>query len=316
MSLYHLNISIIRPSFTLKNLTNRAAFLQNTCMKQVSALLALARWREYYGIVIFLSLLGVLFAGDISVITVVDVLLANILSAAFAFMINDVEDWKDDIQDPKKKNRNPISAGRISVRLGTLVSYVVAAMSLGLYAVSGMTSFWLGSLGLLLGYLYSLKLVRLKSIPVLDVLSHGFFLGVVYFITMALADGYVGSMASVAVLAILIFSISVLGDLVNEVRDFVVDKKTGITNTVQLLRLEKIGKYISPVTTLLSVVMFSYVFLQLPLFGKALIFAYGSCFAAHYLWYKYTHKSDVYSYPFVQQGLAGLGMAIVMAGKV
>src|SRR5690606_41448835 len=42
---------------------------------------------------------------------------ANILAVAYAFMINDIEDAPDDALDPARAAKNPITSGRLGIRV-------------------------------------------------------------------------------------------------------------------------------------------------------------------------------------------------------
>jgi 4-hydroxybenzoate polyprenyltransferase len=208
-----------------------------TLREQVHGLIQLTRWKEYVPFVIPLTILGALLASRpyetaldwrLAVVT-----LANILAVAYAFMINDIEDAPDDARDPDRAARNPISSGRINVRLGYAACRLVAAVTLALYALGGGWVLVIGGATLLLSHLYSWRTVRLKAWPITDVVSHslmlsGLLLLAGYFIYHD-SPGIVWFVAAASTL------ISVYGQLYNQLRDYDMDKAAGLHNTAIVL---------------------------------------------------------------------------------
>jgi 4-hydroxybenzoate polyprenyltransferase len=147
-----------------------------TLKQQIHGLIQLTRWKEYVPFVVPLTLLGALMAarpnGDYLDWRLAAVTLANILAVAYAFMINDIEDAPDDARDPARAARNPISSGKIGVRMGYAACRLVAFVTLALYALGGWWPFAIGIATLLLSHLYSWRPVRLKAWPVTDIVSH------------------------------------------------------------------------------------------------------------------------------------------------
>ena len=164
------------------------------------------------------------------------VLAANILVVGFAFMYNDVEDAPDDALDEKKARRNPISAGMISPRMGKLACVVVSAALLGLYGLLGLLPFLLGALCLSLAFLYSWRVARLKSVPVADLISHSLSLAGLQFLCAYFVYDQ-GKPYSWLLFLSVVF-VSVYGELNNELRDIVVDKKAGIRHTADLIGMK------------------------------------------------------------------------------
>jgi 4-hydroxybenzoate polyprenyltransferase len=147
-------------------------------------------------------------------------------------MINDVEDYKEDAEDPKKKLRNPVSNGTLTRKEGLLVSNITLAISLLLYLIisiqiNSMSVFIAGLATLIISFLYSWRKVRLKAIPVIDVITHMYMLSGSIFVTSYLTFNPIFNTTAWAGLISVMF-VSGYGQLDNEIRDFVVDKKTGI----------------------------------------------------------------------------------------
>ncbi|MBK8021321.1 MAG: prenyltransferase [Chloroflexi bacterium] len=200
-------------------------------------LIQLTRWKEYVPFVIPLTLVGALLAARPHGIhldfRLVAVTLANILAVAYAFMINDIEDAPDDALDPARAARNPITSGRLSVRMGYAACRLVAAVTLLLYALGGGWVLVIGIGTILLSHLYSWRPVRLKAWPVTDVLSHSLMLsGLLLLAGYFLYDANPGIVWFVAAAATLV---SVYGQLYNQLRDYDMDRAAGLFNTAIVL---------------------------------------------------------------------------------
>ena len=186
-------------------------------------------------------------------------LVANYLMLVFAFIINDIED-RDEDADTKytplrladnvrlvlgipaqnkvsgtKRFRNPFAFDIVSVSTGYLVLFFIGLVSILLAVMIGNRAVILVSISnLVVGVFYSLKDVRLKSVPVFDVLSHAYLLAAVQIIYFFFMPGAVLNEFSWIILAFA-FLHSISGDLYNEVRDFEEDQQAGITNSSTLL---------------------------------------------------------------------------------
>lgn len=203
----------------------------------MQGLIQLTRWKEYVPFVVPLTIVGALLAARPNHALLdwrlVAVTLANILAVAYAFMINDIEDAPDDARDPARAARNPISSGKIGVRIGYAACRLVAVATLILYALGGVYVLLIGIGTLLLSHLYSWRPVRLKAWPVTDVVSHSLMLSGLlvvagYFIYHQ-DPGLVWFVAAGATL------VSVYGQLYNQLRDYDMDKAAGLNNTAIIL---------------------------------------------------------------------------------
>ena len=208
--------------------------------KTVIGLINLSRYREYTATVVVTTLLGFLATGlrfDAGYIPqMFAVLLANLLAVAFAFMINDVEDAPDDARDRSKAVRNPVSANYISPNLSYIASGLVATSSIIIFYISGQTPFFLGISTVILGFLYSWKLIRLKNIPVFDLISHGLMLAGLQLLCAYYAlVPYTGFHSAWLLPFLFVTAISIRGQFVNQIRDFECDKKAGLKNTSAII---------------------------------------------------------------------------------
>jgi 4-hydroxybenzoate polyprenyltransferase len=200
----------------------------------IKALLRLARYKEYTFFVTITTLLGVAAAyGQISWKFVI-VWFANWLAVAFAFMINDVEDAPDDALNPLKINRNPVSAGDLSPRTASQASWGVALISALLYLLLGFWPAVLGLISLALGYLYSWRVIRFKNMPFIDLASHCMMLAGLQFLPALLAFNPHPDLNWIFPF-VFIVSISLYGELFNELRDLEGDLAAGLNHTASKL---------------------------------------------------------------------------------
>ncbi len=201
---------------------------QHITMKTIS-LLRLTRWKEFVPFTIPVTVFAALLSGEPLDWRLAAVTVANILAVAYAFMINDIEDAPDDSRDPARAARNPIAMGELSPRAGWIISVLVAALSLILYAFGGWWVLGIGVLTVLLSHFYSWKLVRLKAWPVADITSHSLMLSGLLFLagyfTYDVNPGWVW------LIMLAVTLISIYGQLYNQIRDYEADKAAGLHNT-------------------------------------------------------------------------------------
>ena len=202
--------------------------------RSLDGLLKLTRFDEYVFFVIVTTLLGVASAGGNVDWRFLVVLLANWTAVGFAFMINDIEDAPDDALSSSKINRNPVSAGLITPKTARIWTFIVGVISAALFALLGTWPFIFGLLSLILGYLYSYRGVRLKTIAFLDVLSHCLMLAGLQFLT-----GYFTYSTTLVRNwlwpFLFVVCISVYGELYNEIRDFEGDQAAQLRHTAIVL---------------------------------------------------------------------------------
>lgn len=204
---------------------------------KLNAIIRLTRWREHIPYTIPLTIIGAMLAvqlhNQIVDLRLIAVIVANILTMCFAFMINDVADAPDDALDPRKKAHNVISSGILTEREGIALTAFTAVIAFALYALAGRWALILGGVTLLLCYLYSAYPFRLKARPVTDVVSHALMLSgllvMTGFFTYATQPGAAWFVIAAATL------FSAYGQFYNQIDDYEVDKAAGLKNTVVLL---------------------------------------------------------------------------------
>lgn len=182
----------------------------------------------------FLILFGILstrtYINLLSILLSISILLLLVA----AFVINDVEDAEDDAKDPKKVNRNPISAGIIKKSEGYIFYFGLNILALLPLIFINLHLLILGLVTAVVGYIYSCKPLRLKSRPLVDVLSHGFFLAGAQVLMFALLPVSVFDNKTILTfIGLYLFSMG--GDLYNELRDWVVDREVGLKNSSSFL---------------------------------------------------------------------------------
>ncbi|HLA44719.1 MAG TPA: UbiA family prenyltransferase, partial [Aggregatilineales bacterium] len=197
----------------------------------MQAILKLSRWQESIPFVIPLTLLGGLMAYRFADVRLDErllyVLLANILAVIYAFMINDIEDAEDDQKgDPERAKRNVIASGELSKGDGWMASVGAALLALILYTLSGAYALYAGFIILDLGHLYSWKPIRLKALPVLDIVSHVLMLSAL--LLLAAYFVYDTAPGEVWLLVVSMTLISAYGQLYNQLRDFEADRAAGL----------------------------------------------------------------------------------------
>ncbi len=204
----------------------------------MARLLRLTRWQEHVLFTVPATLLGVVLAAaneDVPALSrrVLAVLAANLLAVTVAFMLNDIEDADDDARDALRGSRNAVTCGEIAPRDGLLAAGAIALLALLLYAAAGRAALGVGALTLVLSGLYSWRGVRLKALPIVDVLAHLLMLSALLFLAGYLTHG--SHPARVWTVAAGVGLISAYGQLYNQLRDYDQDSAAGLHNTAHLL---------------------------------------------------------------------------------
>ena len=151
--------------------------LETPLKRTFTGLIKLTRFNEfgYFGVIT--TLLGIAAArGNMSWRLLV-VLMANWLAVSFAYMLNDIEDAPDDAFSVKNYQRNPVSVGLISPKTAKIAMLLTGLISVGLFALLGFWPLIFGITCLILGIMYSVKTIRLKTMTIIDIISRGLLLG-------------------------------------------------------------------------------------------------------------------------------------------
>lgn len=272
-------------------------------VSEITGVARLTRWKEYFGTAVFVTALGLSLSSRENPLIWWKALMiigANLLAFSFAFMINDIEDAQDDAMDPKKALRNPISARILTPRRAYLYTLLAAGASLLISVLLGKLVFLFSCINLLLGFLYSWKVVRLKSLPVVDLISHALFLGTLQLLAATLISGQTPQLIFIIWIAITVFITSIIGDLDNELRDFEVDKKAKLVNTVQLLKLKPLKPYLHHFQIVAVASIFIYLFISFSLTRIMLLLGFVAVLLAIYYLTDYQKHKSFFHYRYTE----------------
>lgn len=131
--------------------------------------------------------------------------------------------------------------------------------------------------------------------PIIDLVSHGLFLGTAQILITAIGFGLELS-PKIYLVALIAFSFSVLSDFYSEIRDYKVDRLSNINNTASIVNVDGIKNkthyfHVIPaiLITLLLLSNFSGQF-QIILLGLALIFAFFYLISSEQFRHKLAHQ--------------------------
>jgi 4-hydroxybenzoate polyprenyltransferase len=196
-------------------------------------LIKLARCREYAPFVFLTTLVGVKLADAPLDWRLPVVLAANFLTVCYAFMVNDIEDSHLDAMHPAKRCRNPVSSGEVRRWWAHMAAGSVAILTVGFGVLLGGWALLLMLVGLLLGWAYSGHRLRLKAMPIADLVSHTLMLAGIQFLVGYVT--YTGSSWSVWPVLAAFMLFSAYGELYNELHDLETDAAGGLRTTAVLL---------------------------------------------------------------------------------
>jgi len=202
--------------------------------------LRVPNWRAYMG----MAILG--FAQNIDVSSLdpkiyedsIKLVISVSLFLAFAFSINNSFDRDCDAEHDEKSGKNPIVRGLISFEESLIFSSVIAIVGLALtYLWFNPLNFMLYLALMMLGGAYSTPPLRLKSTPILDLISHGLFFGALLYLYGASASG--GLNLQTTIISSSLFLYSVILELRNHLEDYHADLNSGLRTTVCWLGYER-----------------------------------------------------------------------------
>jgi 4-hydroxybenzoate polyprenyltransferase len=201
-------------------------------MFDINILLRLTRIKTFLPKLIFIPpLIFLISPQNLFSYKIIIVFLINVFLTASVYAINDVEDAEDDYHDLKKRKRNPISNGDLTKKQGRLIAFLLLFIGLSLLLTISYLVFLVGSALISVGIIYSWKPIRLKSKPIIDLISHAIACGGLQFSIAYLAFRSFDPLF-ISFLMVVI-PISFASDISQQFRDFEVDRKTKINNTLQ-----------------------------------------------------------------------------------
>ena len=221
----------------------------------VNSLLRLTRAQVYAFWALFISCVGFRLAGLRLGIKLILSILVNLGVLAFGFILNDAEDYQEDRLDARKSRRNLIAAGKISKGQAYLLSMGCATYSVALTALLDLRAMVVISGTLLLLFLYSWHITRLKAKFGIDLLVHG-LIGGMLFIAAYLSTGSELDKGLSVGLAGLFFAVdSAVSLLKHQVVDMELDKQAGLRTTTVVLGKEIICRIISSLQWILILIV-------------------------------------------------------------
>lgn len=201
-------------------------------MYKIGILVRLTRIQYYLPVVLLVfPLIFLISPDDFFTHKTLIIFLSNLFLTAFGFTFNDVEDATDDYYDFEKRKRNPISSGELTHKQSYFISFTLLSLGLFLLLFVSYYVFLLGIIFAFGGFFYSWKPLRLKSIPFVDMITHVIFLGVIQFFITYLSFRSLDWFVIPFLMIIIPFSLMI--EIFGELKDFEVDKKTNINNTIQ-----------------------------------------------------------------------------------
>jgi len=189
-------------------------------------------WRAYIGIALLGFVRNVEIASFNTIIyRTLRFTVTIIFYLAFTFSINNCFDIKCDAHKGTKIKRNPIAAGHITFREGLILSLCMAFTGLVLsYLWFDENCFLVYFMMLLLGGAYSAPPLRLKSVPLMDLLSHSLFFGALLYLYGLLSNGGINLQAASLAASVSLYSIIL--ELRNHLEDYEADLNSETKTTV------------------------------------------------------------------------------------
>lgn len=155
-------------------------------------------------------------------------LMFSAFSTAFGFVINDLSDAE--LDRSAGVLRNPFSTGELSNGKGIILAVFLLLVSTMALSSLNLKNQLLGLIVIFLYFTYS-WIVRAKARPILDVAYHGFSLAILA--TIGYAEYRSFNIVSL-LLASLVFFLSVISQILQEVRDYETDRRVVRTTAILL----------------------------------------------------------------------------------
>jgi len=192
----------------------------------------LSRIPEYYHVLLLIfPLIFVISPSNFLTTKTAIIFCANLLLTAFGYAFNDIEDADFDYHDREKRNRNLIASSMITKKHGYIYCAILVTTGLFLLSFINSSVFIMGVILVIVGFFYSWNGYKLKSKPLIDLLSHVIFLGEMQFLITYLAFRPLEML--VVPFLMIIVPFSVMNEILQGIRDFEIDRSTNIENTVQ-----------------------------------------------------------------------------------
>ena len=119
-----------------------------------------------------------------SLLRLIFAFIISIFLLPFIWMTNDYFDAPYDSLDPEKRNRNVFCSSKLMTNpySGYLILFLPFGISLVFSFLLGIEIFFLTIFIALIGFFYSAPPIRFKEVPVLDLITHGIYVGGYFFL--------------------------------------------------------------------------------------------------------------------------------------
>lgn len=194
----------------------------------------ISHWRAYFSIATLGFILNAPSLASLTPRTVFHFTFTISLYLGFAFSINNCYDVEADRNNRGKHGDNPMVNGDLTMREGVSTSLLIAVLGLvTTYLTYDKVTFLFYLTLIAISYAYSSPPLRLKSRPILDIVSHGFFFGVLLFIYGARTNGAPQSQGYLFLASL--FTSSMILEMRNHVEDVGYDLDAGVNTTATWL---------------------------------------------------------------------------------
>ena len=109
-----------------------------------------------------------------------------------------------------------------------------------------------------------------------------------------------------------IFTLSALGDVSNEIRDYEVDMKAGLNNTASIIKLTVIGPFLPYLTIIPIIPIYGYAIMDATDLIRVLLIVSTIATAVHYLRTEHKGKGDLYAYRYRHLAFTLLSILILL----
>jgi 4-hydroxybenzoate polyprenyltransferase len=160
------------------------------------------------------------------------VLIVVFSAQIFLFASNDYFDRSVDALDPKKRARNPVSNGSVTLPGVRALLIVTGTIPFIFSMYFGLWPLVFVGISMFVFFFYTAPPLRLKNKVVLDVLSHGIFVNTFpYFFCLVVLEDF--SMGSVFLLSAIMMR-STMAQMMQEIRDYDIDRQVERNTVVAL----------------------------------------------------------------------------------
>ena len=228
--------------------------LEDLGKQSSKAYLRMLRIRDWLGYFL-IAILGYVIFTELDTYILETILFCGLISLylGFSFSINNCFDIKEDLMEMKKNN--PIAMGELNQMEGIIFSLSLALIGIFLALLRGLNVFLFYSILVFLSFSYSSPPFRLKSKPLLDLISHGLFFGSLLFLFPSVFFFKEISFLNVLI-ATSIFHFSMILELRNGIEDYEGDRKAGLRTTACTLGLSKSKEITYFLSLLFSLTLF------------------------------------------------------------